>query len=1073
MANLTVKRLKERKDATNVPTFDFDNKIMTRKLLINDICNKSDIKKKLLLEISNQGVPPFNESFDIPHVLKVIIGSRELPINGTPLKYVDIYEKCWDENPDKRPSCLEILEEMREISYKEVYIRDQAQEQNYVPVPESEHVPLRHLLDFKWLEKEAKRKRLFVKRFGLTKGRNRNGFDFAPGKKHILDGNGRLDAKKLEHFKPIVYLANINIEPWAFLNKFALFPRKDTTTVPYGVDIIRIHIPIGEVEYEGHLTDEFIHEIKDALDISNIVEKRSKLSEIFNEYGNYVITKFTLGGAIMINTQDIKEEESLLRFQVYLNWGISFAKGETQAIFENGTLKGFPRFETFPSRSMENVSDLYRWLKDLHECKDVEIIKFKQYIPFYELLDNNLKEKIFECFALTPIDEPLPILIPQLPSEFKQETFSKWTSLSNSSLLPYVRDWIEELSLRYGVLLQHSKLQHGKTVAFKFLKEPEISSINKLIILLAQPKNQQEAYLLDNGIDLEMADELNISETPFIDFNSSLNRPVEDLKNSKKKSSKRVFCQIIFQAARLSFVLPYVKPSEPYIEAVDVAIDSCQPYKNLSELFNNDFGHLLPKTVVIGGILKRSYESYKINPIDDILKIEFDDNTSQEEIENRLAELSKEYNIDTSLFLSRDGKVIDQNQIIDWLKFLKNDPENWKIVSLEDWVPSYKVLAYNDVEIILDDKYHIVFEGEIFLTQDNQSSIIVNFPGALSENDFQIYGEIVKSVKSDIGERWETIPEYRDIKVICGECDVEDIQSDIRVVLKTDDEICTDNVLVTTFVTKPFKDLSCYKIVLKSWAKNTFILGIQKGQENSQYLPGQISDEDLEGSSDDAKEESIENNVEPNLQEKISINFCIINTDKEVNKVYKWSIYGINFDDELKDEEINCDDFNPNFSPMKLEDAIAQHQKPNGNTLDAWKSFVKIRNDTGDPRATYWIGHYLENNKKILGASIQFYEDVLEGTKDLQQAAMRYYKEAADYGDSNGQLSYGHGLFLGNGVLEDKREARRYFELSSKNGNIDAMYNLGGILYTDGNTERGESLLVQAAQKGHIPSIRF
>ncbi|CAG8766831.1 8895_t:CDS:2, partial [Racocetra persica] len=686
-------------------------------------------------QISNGGIPPFNESFDIAVALKVIGGSREVPVIGTPLKYINIYVKCWDDNPDKRPSCLEILQEMREIVYEELYSRDQVQEQNYVPVPDSENGPLSpdfnfvndldemeagHLLNFDLLEQEAERKRLFVKRFGLTKGRNRDGFDFAPGKKHILYDNGGFNSKKIEHFTPIIYLAKINIEPWGFLNRFTLFSHKDKT-VPYGADIIRIHIPIGEVEYDGCLSDEFIHEIKDALNLSNVDEKRLKLDEIFNEYGNYVITKFTIGGAIMINTQDINDE-SLLRFQVYLNWGISFAKGETQAIFENGSLEGFPRFETFPSRSMENVSDLYRWLKDLHECKDVELILYKEYKPFYELLDNNLKEKIFECFALTPVDEPLPILIPQLPPEFKQKTFSEWMSLSNLSLLPYVRDWIEELSLRYGVLLQHSKLQHGKTVAFKFLKEPEITPINKLIILLAQPKNQQEAYLLDNGIDLKMADELNISETPFIDFNSSLNYPAKDLKNSKKKSSKRVFCQIIFQAARLSFVLPYVKPSEPYIEAVDEAIESCQPYKNLSELFNNDFGHLLPKTVVIGGILKRSYESYKINSIDNILKIEFDDNTSQEEIENRLAELSKEYNIDTSLFISHCEKVIDQNQINDWWKSIKNDPENWKIISLEDWVPSYKVLdqSCNDVEIILDDKYHIVFEGEIFLTQDNQ-----------------------------------------------------------------------------------------------------------------------------------------------------------------------------------------------------------------------------------------------------------------------------------------------------------------------------------------------------------------
>ncbi|CAG8574247.1 5680_t:CDS:2 [Gigaspora margarita] len=1117
--------------SNNVQTFFFDGKAVTLKLLVNGRCNKSDSKRwqlelrhfehenilkiygltsngpklndqmskdgtklniyslgMLCWEISNNGVLPYNGSFDIPLAYKVI--------------------------DDKRPNCLEILEELKETSYEEVYNKDQTQDLDRVPDPKdisytcdpiiSDNifdVNTEHLLDFDFLEQERERKILFVKRFGLTKGRNKDEYDFVPGKKHILDDNGRFNAEKIDHFTPIVYLAKVNTEPWEFLNNFALFPRKDNK-VPYGVDLIRIHIPVGEVEYEGHLTDQFIYEIKDALDISDIEKKRTKLIEISNEYGTYLITKFIIGGAIMIDAHNINAE-SLLRFQVYLNWGISFAKGETHAIFENGSLEDFPSFKTFPSRPMENVKDLYTWLKDLYDCKDVELILYKCYKPFYELLDNNLKEKIFECFSLNRVDEPLPILIPQLPPEFKQETFSEWVSLSNPSLLPYVRDWIEELSLRYGVLLQHSKLEYGKKVAFKFLREPEITPMNKLIILVSQPNNQQEAYLLDNGIDLEMADELRISETPFTDFKSSSNYPVEDLINSKNKSSKKVFCQIIYQAARLSFDLPCIKASEPYIKAVDKAIESYQPYKELSELFNNYYGHLLPKTIVI----------------------EFDANTSQEEIVNRLTELNEIYNIDTSLFLSQCGKVIDQDQIESWWKSLKNNPENWKIISFENWVPSYKVLdqSCSDVKVVLDDKCHIVFEGENFLTLDNQSSLIIDFPGPLSENDkeCQVYGEIVKKDISGKNECWETIPnvtitfdyisrlgcvalihnnsgislnknetkilwfvlaklkgyselDYRDIKVIYGKREIDDIQSDI--VLRTDEEIGIDDVLVTSFVTKPFKDMPYYKIDLKNWAKNTVVLRIQQeGQGNSQDSLEQISDEDLEESSDDAKEEPIEIGIEPNPQENIIFNYCIINTnEKNENKAYNWNIYGINLDEDLRDDDINDKEFDPKHSPMSLEKAIEQHKKPNGDTLKAWNSFIKIRNDSGDPRATYWIGFYLENNQKILKAPIQFYKDVLEGAKEtLQQAAMRYYEEAADYGDPNGSLSYGYGLFSGKGVLQDKLEAKRYFELSAQKGNLDAMYNLGGILYMDGHAEQGKAWLVQAAQRGHAPSIKF
>ncbi|KAF0515417.1 kinase-like protein [Gigaspora margarita] len=36
---------------------------------------------------------------------------REDPIAGTPKQYIDLYSKCWDHEPNKRPSMKQILDQ--------------------------------------------------------------------------------------------------------------------------------------------------------------------------------------------------------------------------------------------------------------------------------------------------------------------------------------------------------------------------------------------------------------------------------------------------------------------------------------------------------------------------------------------------------------------------------------------------------------------------------------------------------------------------------------------------------------------------------------------------------------------------------------------------------------------------------------------------------------------------------------------------------------------------------------------------------------------------------------------------
>ncbi|RIB23439.1 kinase-like domain-containing protein, partial [Gigaspora rosea] len=66
---------------------------------------KSDIYSfgVILWEISS-GKPPFENNKSRENIAcKIASGVREIPIEGTPLKYIDLYKKCWDTHPQQRP----------------------------------------------------------------------------------------------------------------------------------------------------------------------------------------------------------------------------------------------------------------------------------------------------------------------------------------------------------------------------------------------------------------------------------------------------------------------------------------------------------------------------------------------------------------------------------------------------------------------------------------------------------------------------------------------------------------------------------------------------------------------------------------------------------------------------------------------------------------------------------------------------------------------------------------------------------------------------------------------------------
>ncbi|RIB13258.1 kinase-like domain-containing protein [Gigaspora rosea] len=74
----------------------------------------------ILWEISS-GRPPFQSFAKIPYgiVFHVSKGGREKPVEGTPDSYIQIYERCWNYDPNQRPEFEEIQENLLNLLRKE------------------------------------------------------------------------------------------------------------------------------------------------------------------------------------------------------------------------------------------------------------------------------------------------------------------------------------------------------------------------------------------------------------------------------------------------------------------------------------------------------------------------------------------------------------------------------------------------------------------------------------------------------------------------------------------------------------------------------------------------------------------------------------------------------------------------------------------------------------------------------------------------------------------------------------------------------------------------------------------
>ena len=86
---------------------------------------KSDIYSLgvLLWEITS-GHPPFSKIPAHTLIYKIASGFREQPIIDTPSAYANLYQKCWDDDPNLRPTIDDVFDMLENISKSDCEIKE-------------------------------------------------------------------------------------------------------------------------------------------------------------------------------------------------------------------------------------------------------------------------------------------------------------------------------------------------------------------------------------------------------------------------------------------------------------------------------------------------------------------------------------------------------------------------------------------------------------------------------------------------------------------------------------------------------------------------------------------------------------------------------------------------------------------------------------------------------------------------------------------------------------------------------------------------------------------------------------
>ncbi|CAB5386230.1 unnamed protein product [Rhizophagus irregularis] len=496
---------------------------------------------------NSRGKKPFADiKYDLSLTERIAQGSREKIVEGTPEGYSVLYSKCWDHDPDKRPTIQEVVDTLTPMVSQQI-----------------------------------------IQNLKLNHGLFLNGHKIEPSKRAVLFGDGILNISLYEG-QPIVYTfindrdSNVNL----------LSFNSDNNEIELNEALqpsdVCINFPIVEITYTAKPISNFLDDDRGTL---------------YETYGHLFAKKVLMGGKIFID--DFKPETSMQAdiFKSFLTVAYESAKYDKKNPFNNlSSLNFFPKIRTSDGDDLDAPYKLANWINILYQKDMPDIISYNDLIPISELSSSattliidekqpgivNFKERL----SLKKwVGDSIYANITKWIKEFRLLQgliVNKYFELENSKKIAINLFNIPDI---YSIDESYLKIMKPTTNVEEFLITNNIS--NKTI----ESYEDKTLYLTTN------LKEILIPINIYSNNSFSINKRAIRSNNSNFGDYTHFIMK--YEKYKIRLNKDDINPSEEFKQAIEKALEDMKPLIFLKDVFD-EYGHFFPLSIILGKSLKNT-----------------------------------------------------------------------------------------------------------------------------------------------------------------------------------------------------------------------------------------------------------------------------------------------------------------------------------------------------------------------------------------------------------------------------------------------------------------------------------
>ncbi|CAB4388385.1 unnamed protein product [Rhizophagus irregularis] len=676
---------------------------------------KSDIYSigVLFWELSSGKKPFADITYDLSLAERIAQGSREKIVEGTPEGYSVLYSKCWDPDPDERPTIEEIVNTLTPMLSQ-----------------------------------------LIIQNLKLNHGLFLNGHKIEPSKKAVFFEDGILNMSLYEG-QPMVY-TSIN-DRGSNVNLLSLNSNDNETELNETLQPsdICINFPIAEITYTAALSKSF----------SNFMDDGK--GTLYKTFGHLFAKKVLTGGKIFID--DFKpatstEEEM---FKSFLTVAYESAKYDKKNPFNNiSALDFFPKIRTSDGEDLSAPHKLANWLNTLYQMNKPDIISYNDLIPITE-------KKLSFGTTTSLIDEKQPgianfkerLSLKEWVGDSIYANITKWikefrllqglivnkysSELENSKKISIDIGNIPDI---YSIDESYLKIIKPTTNLEKFFVNNNIYSFSKNI--------ESDGKSHEDGTMIHLTTNLKESFKPiniFLDNSLSINKRAIRSNNSNYGDYTHFIMK--YEKYRIILNKDDINPSKEFKQAIEQALEDMKPLIFLKDVFD-EYGLFFPLSIILGKSLKNTLPNSSLSSnFENIEKVDIG-SPPFEPLRSYLGKLNISY------FLPKKGNIVKISDLPDWIQ---NMDDNLEVIEFDKVIPLYKILEAGQqkkIDYILNtkDNFKIIMTGLVDLKGfniDTENEKRINIDPTLEGENYEVFGSIIsKKSHSRLDEFFVTFESY-------------------------------------------------------------------------------------------------------------------------------------------------------------------------------------------------------------------------------------------------------------------------------------------------------------------------